>query len=70
MADVATSIDFAPLESMIWSEEEAKQRQIDQVGTSACGATAALNVLVIKYKKIVQFSCLLTFLCNFRMPWD
>jgi len=31
---------------MIWSEEEAALKQIEQVGTSACGATAALNVLV------------------------
>lgn len=41
--DVAVSV---PAEALIWSEEEASERQIEQVGVSACGATAALNVLV------------------------
>lgn len=31
--------------TMIWSEEEAKNIQIMQIGASACGATAVLNVL-------------------------
>ena len=30
---------------MIWNEVEACKRQINQVGTSACGATAVINVL-------------------------
>jgi len=31
---------------MIWSEYDARQLQVEQVGTSACGATAAINILV------------------------
>lgn len=31
--------------TMIWSEEEASRKQITQIGASACGATAVLNVL-------------------------
>ena len=31
---------------MIWSEYDARQLQVEQVGMSACGATAAINVLV------------------------
>ncbi|XP_018333107.1 uncharacterized protein LOC108742406 isoform X2 [Agrilus planipennis] len=30
---------------MLWSEEEAAKKQIPQIGVSACGATAVLNVL-------------------------
>ncbi|XP_078690087.1 uncharacterized protein LOC144921217 [Branchiostoma floridae x Branchiostoma belcheri] len=30
---------------MIWSLEEALQRQVEQIGVSACGATAVINVL-------------------------
>ena len=30
---------------MIWNEVEACKRQINQVGASACGATAVINVL-------------------------
>lgn len=32
-------------DTMIWSEEEASLMQINQIGPSACGATAVLNVL-------------------------
>jgi hypothetical protein len=35
-----------PSKVMLWSDKEAALKQIEQVGTSACGATAALNVLV------------------------
>ncbi|XP_077294148.1 uncharacterized protein LOC143916775 [Arctopsyche grandis] len=31
---------------MVWSEQEACSRQITQIGTSACGATAVINVLL------------------------
>lgn len=31
--------------TMIWTEEEASKKQITQIGASACGATAVLNVL-------------------------
>ena len=36
---------------MIWSEYDARQLQVEQVGTSACGATAAINVLVSRAVK-------------------
>lgn len=32
--------------SMVWSEREACERQVTQIGTSACGATAVVNVFV------------------------
>lgn len=31
---------------MIWSESEACKRQVSQIGTSACGATSLINVLL------------------------
>lgn len=31
---------------MLWSEQEATVKQVTQIGTSACGATAAINALV------------------------
>ena len=31
---------------MIWSEYEAYLLQVKQIGTSACGATAVINILV------------------------
>lgn len=31
---------------MIWSAQEAQEISVSQVGRSACGATACLNVLV------------------------
>jgi hypothetical protein len=34
---------------MIWSEEEACAKQVTQIATSACGATAAVNVLVHQF---------------------
>lgn len=36
-----------PIEKvMLWSEQEATVKQVTQIGTSACGATAAINALV------------------------
>ena len=35
-----------PEKTMIWSEYEAFLLQVKQIGTSACGATAVINVLV------------------------
>ena len=35
-----------PNDVMLWNEKEAEEKEIKQVGVSACGATAALNVLV------------------------
>lgn len=35
-----------PPRSMVWSEREACERQVTQIGTSACGATAVVNVFV------------------------
>jgi len=32
--------------SMIWEEKEASRKHVTQLGTSACGATAVMNVLV------------------------
>ena len=34
------------LGSFLWTPEEAEMKEITQIGTSACGATAVLNVLV------------------------
>ena len=34
---------------MIWSENEACVKQVTQIATSACGATAAVNVLVKQF---------------------
>ncbi|CAK9805745.1 hypothetical protein ANTQUA_LOCUS4547 [Anthophora quadrimaculata] len=31
---------------MLWSEQEATVKQVTQIGTSACGATAAINALL------------------------
>lgn len=43
---VCDSILLSKVEDvMIWSEEEANAIQINQIGPSACGATAVLNVL-------------------------
>lgn len=36
---------YAAEEAMIWSENEAYSKQVNQIGPSACGATAILNVL-------------------------
>lgn len=32
--------------AMIWSEKDASRKQVSQLGTSACGATAVMNVLI------------------------
>jgi len=34
------------VKEMIWSESDAAQLQISQIGKSACGATSVLNTLV------------------------
>ena len=38
---------FLPVEKvMLWSEQEAAVKQVTQIATSACGATAAINAIV------------------------
>ncbi|XP_048515071.1 uncharacterized protein LOC105689586 isoform X2 [Athalia rosae] len=39
--------DLLPIEKvMLWSEQEATVKQVTQIATSACGATAAINALL------------------------
>lgn len=38
--------DLTWIKEMVWSEKEAAQLQINQIGVSACGATAVINTLV------------------------
>lgn len=38
--------DKLPERVVLWDETEVAEKQVNQVGTSACGATAVLNVLV------------------------
>ena len=45
-----------PERVILWDEDEAEDKQIKQVGASACGATAALNVLVSIKLKLLQNS--------------
>ncbi|XP_046746231.1 uncharacterized protein LOC124411243 isoform X2 [Diprion similis] len=41
------SQDLLPVEKiMLWSEQEATVKQVTQIATSACGATAAINALL------------------------
>ena len=40
------SVEGLPDRVLLWSDNEAKEKQAQQVGNSTCGATAALNVLV------------------------
>lgn len=40
-----------PERVLLWNDTEAEQKQVKQVGISACGATSVLNVLVRKKKK-------------------
>ena len=42
----ANEKDKLPERVVLWDETEVTEKQINQVGTSACGATAVLNVLV------------------------
>ena len=42
--------DKLPERVVLWDEAEVAKKQVNQVGTSACGATAVLNVLVRKDK--------------------
>ena len=42
------SKNFLPIKVMLWDDIDAKEKEIKQVGASACGATAALTVLVCK----------------------
>lgn len=44
---------------MIWTERQATLRQVSQIGTSACGPTAVINVLVSL--------CLGSYLHNFHI---
>ena len=37
-----------PERVVLWDETEVAEKQVNQVGTSACGATAVLNILVRK----------------------
>ncbi|XP_011693158.1 PREDICTED: uncharacterized protein LOC105453132 isoform X1 [Wasmannia auropunctata] len=41
-------LDGLPLveKVMLWSEQEATMKQVTQIGTSACGATSAINALL------------------------
>lgn len=39
------SVEGLPDRVLLWSDNEAKEKQAQQVGNSTCGATAALNVL-------------------------
>ena len=39
--------------AMIWSEYDAYLLQVKQIGTSACGATAVINVLVSIIKTLI-----------------
>lgn len=36
---------------MIWDEQEAIEKQITQIATSACGTTSAINALVMNVEK-------------------
>lgn len=38
--------DMIWTKEMVWSEREAAQLQVNQIGTSACGATSVINTLV------------------------
>lgn len=40
------SVEGLPDRVLLWSDNDAKEKQAQQVGNSTCGATAALNVLV------------------------
>ncbi|XP_072942992.1 uncharacterized protein [Epargyreus clarus] len=43
-SEAAACVD--PPRCMVWSEREACERQVTQIGTSACGATAVVNVFI------------------------
>ncbi len=43
--DETRNISSLTEKTMIWTESEACRRQVTQIGTSACGATAVINVL-------------------------
>ncbi|KAG8039193.1 hypothetical protein G9C98_003500 [Cotesia typhae] len=46
--------DLQPVERvMLWSEQEAAAKQVTQIGTSACGATSAINALVIIFNILI-----------------
>jgi hypothetical protein len=51
---------FSLERTMIWSEQEACVKQVTQISTSACGATAAINVLVKLFHVclFVNYKCL------------
>lgn len=45
---VEEAAEGLPERVLLWNETEAEEQEVKQVGTSACGATAVLNVLVRK----------------------
>lgn len=47
--------DKLPERIVLWDETEVVEKQVNQVGTSACGATAVLNVLVRLQKSKKSF---------------
>ena len=52
----ANEKDKLPERVVLWDETEVAEKQVNQVGTSACGATAVLNVLVrLNYRIQGQF---------------
>ena len=52
----ANEKDKLPERVVLWDETEVAEKQVNQVGTSACGATAVLNVLVrLNYRIKGQF---------------
>lgn len=48
--------DNLPERVVLWDETEADEKQVEQVGASACGATAVLNVLVRKNNNLGELS--------------
>lgn len=61
-------VRFSQERTMIWSEQEACVKQVTQISTSACGATAAINVLV-KLFHICLFVCY-RFLSFLSFNWN
>ena len=41
--------------SFLWTLEEAEIKEVTQIGISACGATAVLNVLVHVYRRVAVY---------------
>lgn len=51
-----------------WTPEDVEQEQIEQIGVSACGATAVINVLVREI--FCDLSCLLMMLSYLSCKMD